>query len=86
MYRESPPPFFTFSSNKSQVIFPYLTNYNLIDYLQAYPACGPEVNAVGGIFATDRVVTEGNLVTAQAWPDHPRWLRSFLAVWTYLSF
>lgn len=47
----------------------------------AYPACGPEVMAAGGRYAdipVDTAVTEGNLVTAPAWPAHPAWLAQFL--------
>ena len=49
----------------------------------AYPACAPEVTAAGGRFADvpiDRAVTDGNLVTAPAWPAHPAWLGEFLQV------
>jgi len=49
----------------------------------AYPACAPEVTAAGGRFADvpiDRSVTDGNLVTAPAWPAHPAWLGEFLHV------
>jgi protease I len=28
----------------------------------------------------DGVVTDGNLVTAQAWPDHPQWIAAFLDI------
>ena len=49
----------------------------------AYPAVGPEVNAAGGTYkevpVTDAVV-DGNLVTAPAWPAHPKWLAAFLKV------
>jgi len=49
----------------------------------AYPACGPEVMRAGGRYA-DIEVTEaevdGNLVTAPAWPAHPKWLAAFLDV------
>lgn len=47
----------------------------------AYPAVGPDVTACGGTFTEvpiDGAHTEGNLVTAPAWPAHPAWLRSFL--------
>jgi protease I len=50
--------------------------------LSAYPACRPEVELAGGIFADiaiDAAVTDGNLVTAPAWPAHPAWLAQFLA-------
>lgn len=49
----------------------------------AYPACAPEVELAGGHFADIAVteaVTEGNLVTAPAWPAHPAWIAQFLAV------
>ena len=45
----------------------------------AYPACQPEVEAAGCSWV-DGVVTDGNLVTAQAWPDHPEWIAQFLDV------
>ena len=49
----------------------------------AYPAVAPEVRAAGGTYveiATDAAHVDGNLVTAPAWPAHPRWLASFLEV------
>ncbi|WP_343314533.1 DJ-1/PfpI family protein [Brucella sp. BE17] len=49
----------------------------------AYPACRPEVELAGGTYAdiaVDQAVTEGNLVTAPAWPAHPAWLKQFLSV------
>eukprot|EP00884_Botryococcus_braunii_P002330 jgi/Botrbrau1/12098/Bobra.0186s0021.3 len=49
----------------------------------AYPACGPEVVLAGGTFmekSPDDVHVDGNLVTAPAWPAHPRWLAAFLKV------
>lgn len=47
----------------------------------AYPACGPEVTLAGGEFQSlpvDEALRSGNLVTAPAWPAHPKWLRLFL--------
>ena len=47
----------------------------------AYPAVGPDVTLCGGSFAEvpiDGAHTDGNLVTAPAWPAHPAWLRAFL--------
>lgn len=47
----------------------------------AYPACAPEVRLAGGTFMDIEVTaahTEGNLVTAPAWPAHPAWLAGFL--------
>jgi protease I len=49
----------------------------------AYPACSAEVVLAGGKFAEiaiDGAVTEGNLVTAPAWPAHPAWIAQFLAL------
>ncbi|MCG6923813.1 MAG: DJ-1/PfpI family protein [Acidobacteria bacterium] len=49
----------------------------------AYPACGPEVTAAGGKYSempVDQAMTDGNLVTAPAWPAHPAWLAQFLTV------
>jgi len=49
----------------------------------AYPAVGPEVSRAGGRYAeipVDQAVTDGNLVTAPAWPAHPAWLAQFLQV------
>ena len=52
---------------------------------QAYPAVKPEVIAAGAEWdeptpALDSAHTDGNLVTAPAWPAHPAWMRQFLAV------
>lgn len=49
----------------------------------AYPACAPEVQRAGGTYVEigmDEAHVDGNLVTAPAWPAHPRWLASFLEV------
>lgn len=49
----------------------------------AYPACKPEVELAGGTYADiaiDAAVTDGNLVSAPAWPAHPAWIGQFLAV------
>ncbi|MBD8876338.1 DJ-1/PfpI family protein [Roseibium polysiphoniae] len=51
--------------------------------VSAYPACRPEVELAGGTYAEiaiDGAVTDGNLVTAPAWPAHPAWLSQFMAV------
>jgi len=51
--------------------------------ISAYPACAPEVKLCGGTYAdipVDEAVTDGNLVTAPAWPAHPKWLAQFLVV------
>lgn len=45
----------------------------------AYPALKAEVIAAGAEW-TDSVVRDENIVTGQAWPDHPEWLAEFLDV------
>jgi protease I len=50
--------------------------------VSAYPACRFDVEAAGGHYAEipiDAAVTDGNLVTAPAWPAHPDWIARFLA-------
>jgi protease I len=51
----------------------------------AYPACAAEVQLAGGKYICpsetfDNAPTDGNLVTAPAWPAHPAWMRQFLSV------
>jgi deglycase len=49
----------------------------------AYPAIGPDVTAAGGKYvelAITEAHTDGNLVTAPAWPAHPAWIAQFLKV------
>lgn len=49
----------------------------------AYPACRAEVEIARGKYADiaiDGAVTDGNLVTAPAWPAHPAWMAQFLQV------
>ncbi|MBK8174479.1 MAG: DJ-1/PfpI family protein [Rhodospirillales bacterium] len=51
--------------------------------VSAYPACAPEVTLAGGQFceiAIDDAVTDDNLVTAPAWPAHPKWLAQFVTL------
>jgi protease I len=51
--------------------------------LSAYPACQVEVELAGAEYMgipVDQAVTDGNLVTAPAWPAHPAWLGQFLKV------
>ncbi len=51
--------------------------------VSAYPACAAEVELAGASYAeiaVDQAVTDGNLVTAPAWPAHPAWLAQFLTV------
>ncbi|NHQ91046.1 DJ-1/PfpI family protein [Janthinobacterium lividum] len=49
--------------------------------ISAYSACAPEVTLAGGTYADIAVtdaVTDGQLVTAPAWPAHPAWLAQFV--------
>ncbi|TVT56558.1 MAG: DJ-1/PfpI family protein [Azoarcus sp. PHD] len=49
----------------------------------AYQACRHDVELGGGTYADipiDQAVTDGNLVTAPAWPAHPAWLAQFLTL------
>ena len=51
--------------------------------VSAYPACAAEVELAGASYASipvDQAVTDGNLVTAPAWPAHPAWIAQFLTV------
>ena len=45
----------------------------------SYPAVRAEVEGAGCAWV-DGTVRDGNLVTGQAWPDHPEWLAEFLDV------
>jgi protease I len=49
----------------------------------AYPACSTEVKLAGAEYAdipVNEAIIDGNLVTAPAWPAHPRWLADFLQI------
>ncbi len=51
----------------------------------SYPAVGPECIVAGAKYGevspnADNAITDGNLVTAPAWPAHPAWIRQFLEV------
>lgn len=49
----------------------------------AYPACRTEVELAGGHYAEIEVtdaVTDGNFVSAPAWPAHPAWIAQFLSL------
>lgn len=51
--------------------------------VSAYPACSCDVRLAGGHYAdiaADDAITDGNLVTAPAWPAHPKWLSQFLVL------
>lgn len=50
-----------------------------------YPAVSTEVLQSGGTYVSasvgfDNAHTDGNLITAPAWPAHPAWIRQFLQV------
>ncbi|UVE49478.1 DJ-1/PfpI family protein [Haloferax larsenii] len=47
--------------------------------MTSYPAVRAEVENAGCSWV-DGVVVDDNLVTGQAWPDHPEWLSAFLDV------
>ncbi len=47
----------------------------------AYPAVGPDVANAGAEYVSipvDSAMTEGNLVSAPAWPAHPDWIAQYL--------
>jgi len=49
----------------------------------AYPAVGAECRLAGANYVDipiDAAITDGNLVTAPAWPAHPAWLGQFLTI------
>ena len=49
----------------------------------AYPACRAEVELAGGRYAdiaVDKAHTDGNLVSAPAWPAHPAFVAQFVAL------
>jgi protease I len=51
--------------------------------VSCYPAVAPEVQLAGATYADiaiDDAVTDGMLVTAPAWPAHPKWIAQFLSV------
>lgn len=46
----------------------------------AYPALEPDVRTAGAEFVDDAAVIDGLMVSARAWPDHPRWMREFIDI------
>ena len=49
--------------------------------VNCYPAVAPEVTLAGGTYVElkmNEALTDGNLVTAPAWPAHAAWMRQFL--------
>ncbi|MFX1574240.1 MAG: DJ-1/PfpI family protein [Promethearchaeota archaeon] len=50
-----------------------------------YPAVGPECVIAGAKLGTpnetfSNAITDGNIVTAPAWPAHPEWMKQFLTL------
>ena len=51
--------------------------------ISAYPSCQPEVKMAGAEYVElpmDGAITDGNLVSAPAWPAHPAMLKQFVAL------
>jgi protease I len=46
----------------------------------AYPALAPDVASAGAEFVDGAGVVDGVMVSARAWPDHPEWMREFVAL------
>ncbi|MBY0165419.1 DJ-1/PfpI family protein [Paenibacillus lautus] len=46
--------------------------------MTAYPACRPDVENLGAEYVTDQLHVDRNLVSGQAWPDLPGFMREFL--------
>jgi protease I len=46
----------------------------------AYPALAPDVTAAGAEFVDGAAVIDGQMVSGRAWPDHPAWMREFIAI------
>lgn len=46
----------------------------------AYPALEPDIKAAGAEFVDSEAVIDGMMVSARAWPDHPSWMREFMAL------
>ncbi|WP_428240484.1 DJ-1/PfpI family protein [Gynuella sp.] len=51
--------------------------------ISAYPACAPEVTLAGGEYMQldmDQAITDGQFVTAPAWPANAEWVKQFAAL------
>ncbi|MFS0780889.1 DJ-1/PfpI family protein [Bacillus sp. 1P06AnD] len=48
--------------------------------LTAYPACKAEVEAAGAVYSENQVHVEGNIVSGQAWPDLPSFMKEFFSL------
>ena len=53
--------------------------------LTAYPSVAPELKACGAEYIDiplDSAYVDGNLVTAPAWPAHPKWLADYIKLFS----
>jgi protease I len=51
--------------------------------INAYPACRPDVEGAGATYVTlemDEAITDGNFVTAPAWPAQGAWIAQLVAL------
>ena len=46
----------------------------------AYPALAPDITIAGAEFVDGAAVVDGTVVSGRAWPDHPSWMREFMAI------
>ena len=46
----------------------------------AYPALQPDVVSAKAEYVDGPDVTDGKMVSARAWPDHPAWMRKFMEI------
>ena len=46
----------------------------------AYPALAPDVAAAGAEFPDGAAGIDGQMVSARTGPDHPAWMREFVAI------
>ncbi|TWD81779.1 protease I [Kribbella amoyensis] len=46
----------------------------------AYPALATDINVAGGEWVDGDAVVDGTVVSGRAWPDHPGWMREFMAI------
>ena len=46
----------------------------------AYPALALDIRAGGAEWVDGDAVVDGNVVSGRAWPDHPAWMRAFMAI------
>jgi protease I len=46
----------------------------------AYPDLEPDIHGAGAEFVDGAGVVDGVMVSGRAWPDHPEWMREFIAL------